>query len=230
MHYIIDGHNLIGKMPDISLEDPDDEVRLVMRLKSWLGESKRREVTLFFDGGAGSGQLNRLSARHLKVIFAPPQQTADALIVRHLKKLSNLREYVLVTSDREIIRAAEALRLRFMLSEEFIERMGFVLAEPKKEKGQAVKPATAVPPEKPDRLNEAEVQEWLDMFGPVPEKPKAKGQRQSASPAPAPSPTPTTPPEPPRKPRLRVVKDDEDASLDRDEVGEWLKFFNSRKT
>jgi uncharacterized protein len=228
MHYIIDGHNLIGKMPDISLEDPDDEVRLVMRLKSWLGESKRRDVTLFFDGGAGSGQLNRLSGRNIKVIFAPPQQTADALIVRHLKKLSNLREYVLVTSDREIIRAAESLRLRFMLSEEFIERMGFVFAEPKKEKGKEVKAETAVPPEKPDRLNDAEVQEWLDMFGPVPEKPKAKGKRPSPAPAPAPPPSET--PEPPRKPRLRVVKDDENASLDGDEVSEWLKFFNSRKT
>ena len=46
MHYIIDGHNLIGKMPDISLKDPNDEIKLTMRIKSWVAESKKRQVTV----------------------------------------------------------------------------------------------------------------------------------------------------------------------------------------
>jgi len=221
MHYIIDGHNLIGKMPDISLKDPNDEVRLVLRLKSWAAESKQRQVTLFFDGGVPGGTVNRLSSRNLKVIFAPSGQTADSLIIRHLKKLKNPGGYTLVTSDREIIRAAQALRIRFLQSEQFIERMGFVFAEPSPEKEP--KPATAVTPEKaPDpQIDEAEIQEWLDLFGPVPERPKTR-------PKPAPPPAAPAPkPEPPKKSaRLRVVKDD-DAELEADEVEAWLKLFRS---
>ncbi|MBK6326458.1 MAG: NYN domain-containing protein [Chloroflexi bacterium] len=220
MHYIIDGHNLIGKMPDISLEDPDDEMRLVLRLKSWLAESKQRQVTLFFDGGVPGGHLNRLSSRNLQVIFAPSGQTADSLIMRHLKKLKNPGGYTLVTSDREIMRAAQALRIRFLQSEQFIERMGFVFAEPKKEKDE--ERPLPVPPEKPadPKLNDAEVQEWLDLFGPVPERPKSK-------PRPA-KPAPPAEPQKPQKPaRLRVVKDDEQDRLEADEVEAWLKLFRS---
>jgi S-adenosylhomocysteine hydrolase len=32
MPYMIDGHNLIGKLPDISLDDPNDEALLVQKL------------------------------------------------------------------------------------------------------------------------------------------------------------------------------------------------------
>lgn len=221
MHYIIDGHNLIGKMPDISLKDPNDEVRLVLRLKSWVAESKQRQVTLFFDGGVPGGTVNRLSSRNLKVIFAPSGQTADSLIIRHLKKLKNPGGYTLVTSDREIIRAAQAQRIRCLQSEEFIARMGFVFAEAKKEKEPDRD--TAVPPEKPTdpKIDAAEVQEWLDLFGPVPERPKTKPR--PAKPAPPPEPAA------PKKPaKLRVVKDDEQDQLEADEVEAWLKLFRSR--
>ena len=51
MHYLIDGHNLIGALPDISLEDPDDEVKLILVLRSWAVARRRREVTVIFDGG-----------------------------------------------------------------------------------------------------------------------------------------------------------------------------------
>ena len=30
--YLIDGHNLIGQLPDLSLTDPDDEAKLVQKL------------------------------------------------------------------------------------------------------------------------------------------------------------------------------------------------------
>ncbi len=34
MHYLIDGHNLIAQISDISLDDPDDEAKLVLRLEA----------------------------------------------------------------------------------------------------------------------------------------------------------------------------------------------------
>jgi uncharacterized protein len=229
MNYIIDGHNLIGKLPDLSLSDPDDEMRLTLRLKSWIAESKSREVTLFFDGGAPGGHLNRLSGRHLKVIFAPAGQTADSLIIRHLKTLKNPGNYTLISSDREIIRAAQALRIRHLLSEEFVRRMGFVFQE-EKEKEEKKGAETAVSPEKPDdpRLNPAEVQEWLDLFGPPPERPK---KPRPAAPVPPPLPVASNQPPAAKKNRpLRVAKYDESGDgLEKDEVDEWLRLFRSDK-
>lgn len=229
MHYLIDGHNLIGKLPDLSLSDPDDELRLTLRLKSWIAESKSREVTLFFDGGVPGGHLNRLSGRHLKVIFAPAGQPADALIIRHLKTVKNPGNVTLITSDREIIRAAQTLRIRHLLSEEFVRRMGFVFRE-EKEKEEKKGEETAVSPEKPDdpRLNPAEVQEWLDLFGPPPERPK---KLRPAAPAPPPPPAASNQPPAAKKPRLlRVAKYDETGDgLEKEDVDEWLRLFRDGK-
>jgi predicted RNA-binding protein with PIN domain len=219
MHYIIDGHNLIGKMPDLSLKDPNDEVKLTLRLKSWVAESKKRQVTLFFDGGTMGSYTNRLSGRRLKVIFAPSGRTADSLIISHMRQLKNPRAYTLITSDREIIRAAQSLRIRSLLSEEFIQRMGFVFKEaPDKEK--PVK--KEAPPEKPENpaLSEAEMQEWLDLFGPVPKRPKAKPRQQKKS---ASKPSPAR-----KKPAtLRVAKTDNESKLDQAEIDLWLDLFGS---
>lgn len=224
MHYLIDGHNLIGKMPDISLTDPDDEVKLTMRLKSWVAESKKRQVTLFFDGGTLGSHLNRLSSRNLKVIFAPSGKTADSLIISYMRQLKNLREYTLITSDREIINAAKSNRIRTMLSEEFIERMGFVFVE--KERKEEVK--TAVPPEKPEdpTLSEAEVQEWLTLFGPTPAAPpRQPTPRKRLPPAPGNAEKPAQ-----KKPKsLRTAKTDQDEKLDNDEIAAWLDLFNDNK-
>ena len=71
MHYLIDGHNLIAKLPDISLDDPNDEIELILRLKSWASASPKRKVTVYFDGGLPGGIEQRLSTSDIKVIFAP---------------------------------------------------------------------------------------------------------------------------------------------------------------
>src|SRR5262245_8805655 len=35
MHLLVDGHNLIGQMPGLSLADPDDEAQLVLLLRGY---------------------------------------------------------------------------------------------------------------------------------------------------------------------------------------------------
>jgi uncharacterized protein len=71
MIYLIDGHNLIGKMPDISLSDPDDEEQLALRLRQWAAENKSRQVIVIFDRGVLSGLARRLSNQQVKAFFAP---------------------------------------------------------------------------------------------------------------------------------------------------------------
>ena len=190
-----------------------------MRMKSWVAESKKRQITLFFDGGTLGSHLNRLSSRSLKVIFAPSGKTADSLIISHMRQLKNPREYTLITSDREIIGAAKSLRIRSLLSEEFIERMGFVFKEKSEKKPKAKK---EVPPDKPDnpKLSEADMQEWLDLFGPVPERPKTKPRQQKKS-------APKSPQAKKKPATLRVAKTDSESKLDQDEIDLWLSLFGS---
>lgn len=78
MHYLIDGHNLIGKMPDIQLSDPNDEVKLVLRIQEWLNGRSSQQATIIFDGRRMMGGVsNQLSSRQLTTIFSPDGIIAD---------------------------------------------------------------------------------------------------------------------------------------------------------
>jgi predicted RNA-binding protein with PIN domain len=50
MQYLIDGHNLIPKVPGLSLSDPDDEEQLINKLSGWARIS-RQKIIVFFDRG-----------------------------------------------------------------------------------------------------------------------------------------------------------------------------------
>ena len=50
MPYLIDGHNLIGSLPGLSLADPEDERKLLDRLQGYARRSRRRMI-VFFDQG-----------------------------------------------------------------------------------------------------------------------------------------------------------------------------------
>jgi len=211
MHYLIDGHNLIAKIPDIDLKDPNDEVELILRLKSWAAASLKRKVTVYFDGGLPGGLEHRLSTSDIKVIFASAGKTADALLIKHIRKINNPPEYTLVTSDQQIIAAAENRRLPHLRSEAFAANMG-----------QDRQKRTAPPPPEANdpHISEREVAEWLELFGPEPEttsKPKPSLRLSKKE-------SPKQKPKPRRS--LRELKRT-DKKLDDDELSEWLDLFGS---
>ena len=41
MPHLIDGHNLIASLPDIGMDDPNKEAKLVNKLKSWAAANGR---------------------------------------------------------------------------------------------------------------------------------------------------------------------------------------------
>jgi predicted RNA-binding protein with PIN domain len=162
MQYLIDGHNLIGKMPDISLSDPDDEVQLILRLRSWTAVSQKRKVIVYFDGGIPGGKNINLSSSQVKVIFASYNRTADSYLIAHLKRIKNPPEYLLVTSDQEIIKAATHQKINTMRSEEFAALMD--------EQWQDYLPSPTITNDEDRQLSDAEVNEWMNIFGPIDEK------------------------------------------------------------
>lgn len=148
MPYLIDGHNLIGQMRDISLSDPQDEERLVGLLAAWC-DRRGASATVYFDRGApGSGptRRGRLTAR-----FVRPPRTADAAIEDHLRRLGrDAPQWTVVSSDREVRRAAQRAGARTVESAEFAASLRL--------------PAPGPGSEKPEIPSQEEVKAWLREF------------------------------------------------------------------
>ncbi len=213
MHYLIDGHNLIGKMPDISLSDPDDEVQLVLRLRSWTAVSKKRQVTVYFDGGVPGGKNVKLSTSQVRVVFASLGRSADALIISQINQAQNPPEYLLITSDQEIIKAADGRKMKHLRSEKFTAHLS--------QQWDDTRPGATITDDDPV-LSEAEVQDWLAAFGPV----DKMAIRNRAKPIP--------PNRQPAKIEAEEEETIEPASNNREapemserELKEWLELFGS---
>ena len=118
MPYLVDGHNLIGKMPEIHLDDPEDEKQLIQLLSEFF-KGVGKNGTVYFDqrspGGLPKYKFGRL---HVEFIRAP--NTADQAIRSKLRRLGGeARNYTVVTSDREVEIAAKALGARVIHSQNF---------------------------------------------------------------------------------------------------------------
>jgi predicted RNA-binding protein with PIN domain len=120
MSLIIDGHNLIGVLPDIDLTDPNDEVDLLRRLRLYRARTGQALI-VFFDSGVASSAIPRgstpglgslnLSGPGLQVRFSAAGQTADDAIVAFLQSRAQPGQYAVVTNDQELsarVRAAGA--------------------------------------------------------------------------------------------------------------------------
>ncbi len=149
MPFLIDGHNLIGKIPGLSLADPDDEAELVRRLQRYCRRHRRRAVVVF-DGGVPGGRSEALSTPEVEVVFAPAGRRADDVIRERLRKIRDPAGWIVVSSDREVQRLARQAGARAVASEDFAAGM------------RASSPASQKEPT--PRLSEDEIQEWLDLF------------------------------------------------------------------
>ena len=107
MHYLIDGHNLIGQLSDIELADPDDEAKLILLLRQWSAGSRKREVTVIFDHGLTGGRWRAMSNKRLKAIFAPQDQSADELLISRIDQAKDPKAFTLISSDLQVLKAAK---------------------------------------------------------------------------------------------------------------------------
>ncbi len=206
MIYLIDGHNLIPHVPGISLDDPNDETHLVLRLRSWAAKDQRRKIQLIFDGGLPGGKAPQLSNNQVKVRFAPPGKIADDILIRQINRAKNSSEYTLVSSDQIIIAAAKARHMPRLTSKQFVNLMA-------EDKRVAPKPKKS---EKP-QSSEDELDEWLTLFG--------SGEERPAELPPPPQQVSPKKERKKRTPAQPAALKDGSEKLDDDEIGEWLKLF-----
>ena len=127
MAYIIDGHNLIGALPDISLSEPDDEARLVDRLLSYRATGAG-DMVVFFDGGLLGAPLAApkrptLSTPGMDVRYAAAGQIADDAIVDYLRGVRQPGQYAVVTNDQGLISRVRALGASVLLASQFAAQL-----------------------------------------------------------------------------------------------------------
>lgn len=149
MPLLIDGHNLIGRMPDLHLDDPADEAKLVARLRTYCARTGKR-ATVVFDQGLPGGRSRGLSGGKVEAVFASAGHTADGILRERIRRTRNPRGLTVVTSDGEVIAVAQARGARVIRSEEFAD---YLQGSPLVKREEDV------------HLSEEEVEEWLKMFG-----------------------------------------------------------------
>lgn len=205
MNYLIDGHNLIARMPGISLDDPDDEAKLVQLLRRWAMADRRRKVTVIFDAGLPAGESRLLSGGGVKAVFAPNNSSADAVLIRRIEAIGNPPEFVVVTSDRAIADVATRRRVAVLGSDTFAAEMIV---------DRRLGPGKDVQPNRPDApaMSSEEMQEWLALFGPEPETPRPKPRAVKPKPQAPAAPRPKSPEE-----------------REAEEIDEWLRLFGYKK-
>jgi predicted RNA-binding protein with PIN domain len=154
MPYLIDGHNLIPKIPGISLRAVDDEVYLIQRLQEFCRYSGK-QVEVFFDR-APTGQVRSQAYGRVKAHFVRTGRTADDAIISRLQALArSARNWTVVSSDRYVQTAARAAHAKVISSEEFAALLLSVKPENGSDPGGNAELS----------LNASEINEWLDLFG-----------------------------------------------------------------
>ncbi len=122
MPYLVDGHNLIPKVPGISLRDPDDEDKLIALLQAFC-QRRAKSLTVFFDrapvGKAGKQRFGRVIAHYVRDGI-----TADEAIMRRLQQLGNkAKNYIVVSSDRQVQQAGRAAHASVISSQAFAKEL-----------------------------------------------------------------------------------------------------------
>ena len=154
---LIDGHNLIGQMTDLSLDDPNDEEELLNRLRAYRA-STGAELAVYFDPGLTYRPPVRRVEAGITVYAAPFGHQADELILQAIRSEANPRQLIVVSSDRTIQQAARERGCRVVDAQAFVAE----LRQPTRRR----RPRTRTPRRLSDspRLSEAEVERWLDIF------------------------------------------------------------------
>jgi predicted RNA-binding protein with PIN domain len=158
MNYIIDGHNLIAKIPGLDLSMLDDEQRLIELLNRY-GQHSRGRIEVYFDrapvGQAGAQNYGRVRAH-----FVPQSQTADdAIRVRLIRLGRAARNWVVITSDRSVQAAGREAHAGVMSAEEFARMLQANLLQASLRARPEIEGRSADEP-----ISEAEVNEWLTIF------------------------------------------------------------------
>lgn len=153
MPYLIDGHNLVPRIPGLRLDAADDEQQLIELLQDFCRVS-RKTVEVYFDN-APPGQARSRKYGLVQAHFIRAGRSADEAIRDRLRRLSGEgRTWIVVSSDLRVQQWARQARAQVQSSEEFARLLRATLRSQDTER--AKRPETQLSPE--------EVEDWLALF------------------------------------------------------------------
>jgi len=118
MPTVIDGNNLIGSSPEMSLGDPNARRRMVQLLQHYQ-RSRKGKLIVVFDGEPDPDLPGEKHSDRFAVVFPKFGQTADDEIKSILNRYHDHRNVLLVSSDRELKSFARSKGAKTMNSIEF---------------------------------------------------------------------------------------------------------------
>lgn len=153
MKYLIDGHNLIAQLPNISLTDPNDEAKLIQLLARWRWRHNSPSITVVFDPGdyAVHGQ-RRMKRSGINIRYAPYSSDADAVLLRLIGRSRQPQQLTVVSSDRDIQSAARRKGAHTMSAGMFATEL---TTPPQPDEA---------PVGEEEPLSPEEVEAWLELF------------------------------------------------------------------
>lgn len=161
MPILIDGYNLLyaycgitHQMPLKNLEQAREELLDVL---AHYRRRQRQKITVYFDGRRRRGAPPDSSPRGVDVIYVGPESDADTAIIEAVEKSSHSRSLRIVSSDREVVRAARRRRAPTVGSGAFAQELLRALKRSER-RG---------PPEprmKFEGPSKADVEYWLKIF------------------------------------------------------------------
>lgn len=218
MPYLIDGHNLIGAMRDIRLSDPNDEMKLVNKLRSYAAR-KGKKLTVIFDGGLPGGKSIASNDKVTVIFAAYEHSSADKLIAARIKRLRDPQGWTLVTSDQELLGLAKSYRVRAIRSAAFADTLAHLPDPP--DLGEWIYPITSP----------SETAYWEERMSAQPPPapsvevaPDSTFEKPRTLPKPKPQPKPAPPAPKPKPPRPR---DTDEKPIMKNTVDEWLRLFGA---
>ncbi|MBN2120003.1 MAG: NYN domain-containing protein [Candidatus Omnitrophica bacterium] len=144
LHFIVDGYNLINKIPRIE-NTPLKERRdfLLSLLQGFKGTlSPRNKITVIFDGSSKISFKTGPSGS-LAVLFSK-NEDADSLIKRIIEQAKSPKSFVVVTDDRDIISYTRSRGAKGESTQAFLSRISKKTARPKREDNFKLDPAQAL--------------------------------------------------------------------------------------
>jgi len=154
MPYIIDGHNLIGQLPELSLAEIEDEQQLIEILQDFC-RREQRSAEVYFDN-APPGMPRARNYGRLSAFFSLAGKSADQAIAERLHRLGKeARNWTVVSSDRQVQAMAKAMRAKVLSAAEFARQLRKTTSRPETHIHDKMEPSD---------VNSEDINYWLNMF------------------------------------------------------------------
>jgi len=155
---VVDGYNLLKAWPRLRQQERSSLELARRSMIRVLGDYAQRtgaRVQLFFDGDDAVDLPAAGRSRRVQITFARPPRKADDLIADVVQRQHGSKRVLVVSSDREVRRAARRHGIRSSSSEEFIRQLE--LPVPRQD-------PPAPPPAPAGALDEDQVAAWERLF------------------------------------------------------------------